>query len=461
MKRALKLLVVTLSLISPSLTPVNQAHAAAYGGVGVTTNNLVMYFDAANYSGFSAPTWTDLSGNGNTATTAFAGSGVAPSLVASNGYYLNFSGNGNANGGYLSIPSFSTGGSDWSGISISMYVNIGSVYSNVERVFDFGNGSPSDNFWVGTGDNGQMAMEVFNNTASNGWCRSTNNAAAINEWAHWTFTFDGTNCKVYKNNVLNNTVAYTYRPKANITLTRNYIGKSNWAADPYFEGKIADLAIYKGVLSDAERLQNYNAQTDTVAPVVTTSSISGYETSTAIGTLSFTGSPTTFWLTGPDSGYFTLSNSGVLAFSSLQNYEVRTVAGGSSNYDITIWAMDANGNTDHWSIVVQLQNAIESSTLSSPTLSATPYKGLSVTITVTPAGDGTAIPGKITYLMAGKRIVGCYKKIYSGTGSSTCSWKPTTMGYREISVTFTPTNTSFSAASTKKTFWVYKRTTNR
>jgi hypothetical protein len=452
MKRAFNVIALALSLLTPSLIEVNQAHAAVSSGVGVVTNNLLMYFDLANPSGISGTSLNDLAGNFSAGTLIQTAS--QPSLNTGNGSYLNFTGNS----GYVDLPDISSA-SNWTGLSVSFYANMG-TRSAVERIFDFGNGQQNNNIWVGMGDGNDMVIEVWHDNAAPGWCRSANGSVVANEWAQWTVVLDGSTCKWYKNNTLSQSTNYTYLPWAR-TLTLNYLGKSNWSTDPYFEGYLGDLAIYKSALTDAERLQNYNAQTDIVAPVVTTSSIQSYETSTAIGTLSFTGSPTTFWLTGPDSGYFTLSNSGVLAFSSLQNYEVRTAAGGSSNYDITVWAMDANGNTDHWTIVVQLQNAIEASTLSQPTLSATPYKGIAVTITVTPAGDGTSIPGKITYLMAGKRIVGCYKKSYSGTGNSTCSWKPTTMGYREITVAFTPTNSFFTAASTKKTFWIYRRTTLR
>jgi hypothetical protein len=149
------------------------------------------------------------------------------------------------------------------------------------------------------------------------------------------------------------------------------------------------------------------------------------------------------------------------AFDTLKNYELSSDSGGNRTYDFAVRLTDANGNWNSWNFTVVLRDAIEATSLTQPVLSATPYKGLALTITVTPIGDGTSIPGRLTYLMAGKRIVGCYKKTYSGTGNATCTWRPTTMGFREITVTFTPTNTSFTAATTKKTFLVLHRTTTR
>jgi hypothetical protein len=459
MNKRMATTLVMLLFASVSLFQSAPASAAVSEGVGVTTNNLLMYFDLANYSGFSSPTLTDLSGNGYNFTTATAGSGSLPSKTGSNGNYLNFTGSGSANGGYLSLASLPTGSSAWSGLSVSFYANMGTA-TLVERVFDFGNAAQSDNIWVGVGSFNEMAIEVFNGSASPGWCRSAQNAIVNNEWAHWTVVLDGSTCKWYKNNVLSSSNNYSYLPQRNLTLTRNYIGKSNWV-DPYFEGGIGDLAIYKGALSDAERLQNYNAQTDLAAPNLNAYTLNGYETSTAIGTFDFSGSPTYFNLSGLDAAQFRVTSSGVLSFDALKNYELSSDSGGNRTYDFAVRLTDANGNWNSWNFTVVLRDAIEATSLTQPVLSATPYKGLALTITVTPTGDGTSIPGRLTYLMAGKRIVGCYKKTYSGTGNATCTWKPTTMGFREITVTFTPTNTSFTAATTKKTFLVLRRTTTR
>jgi hypothetical protein len=458
-RKALSVLVISALTCASSLFSPQVASAAPADGVGVATNNLLMYFDLANFSGFSSPTLTDLSGNGYNFTTATAGTGSVPTKVGSNGNYLNFTGSGAANGGFLSLSSLPTGSTAWTGLSISFYANMGTP-TLVERVFDFGNNAQSDNIWVGVGTVNDMAIEIFNGSASPGWCRSAANAIVSNEWAHWTVTLDGTTCKWYKNNVLSSTNNYSYLPQRNLTLTKNYIGKSNWV-DPYFEGGIGDLAIYKGLLSDAERLQNYNAQIDHVAPNLSSYTLNGYETSTAIGTLSFSGSPAYFSLSGTDAAQFSVTSSGVLSFDGLKSFESPSDNGGNRTYDFTVRLTDANGNWNQWAFTVVLRDVIEPSSLTQPILSGTPYKGVTLTITVTPSGDGSSIPGTVTYLMAGKRIPGCLKKTYSGTGNSTCSWKPSTMGNREISVTFTPTNSSFTPSSSRKSFLIFKRATTR
>ena len=439
-------ILISLFLISP------PGSAAVASGVGVTQSNLLMYFDLANPAGISGSTLTDLSGNSFNGTIYQTSS--QPSLNTGQGKYLNFSGSA----GYVDIPDISSG-SNWTGLSVSFYANMG-TRSVVERIFDFGIGQQNNNIWVGMGNANRMAIEVFRDSGSPGWCESANDSVVANEWAHWTAVLDGSTCKWYKNNVLSNSITYSYLPLAK-TLTTNYIGDSNWSSDPSFEGGIGDLAIYKSALTDAERLQNYNAQTDLTPPSITDTYLSSPENRLSISTLN-AGAGTIFSIrSGYDTAKLSLSSSGVFAFQSNPNYEANNSYFNNFQYSVNARAMDSNGNYTDFYLQVSVTDVSESSALSTPALSGTPFKGVAVTITVTPSGDGTSIPGKITYLYAGKRINGCFKKSYSGTGNSTCTWKPAMQGIRELSVTFTPTNTNYTAASTKKNFQVFKRTTNR
>lgn len=437
-----------------ALSPIGNptADAAVAAGVGVVQSNLLMYFDLANPSGISASTLTDLSGNSFDGTIYQTSS--QPSFNSGQGKYLSFSGSA----GYVDIPDI-TSSSDWSGLSVSFYANMG-TRSLVERIFDFGIGQANNNFWVGMGDNNSMALEVFRDASGSGWCRSAVDSVLANEWAHWQVVLNGSTCKWYKNNAISSTTNFTYLPLAR-RLTTNFIGDSNWPADPSFEGGIGELAIYKSALTDAERLQNYNAQTDLTPPSITDTYLSSPENQLSISTLS-AGAGTIFSVrSGYDTAKLSLSSAGVFSFQSNPNFEANDSYYNNFQYSVNARAMDPNGNYTDFYLQVSVTNVPESSALSTPTLSANPYKGVSLTITVTPSGDGTSIPGKITYLYAGKRIKNCYKKSYSGTGNSTCSWKPAMQGIREISVTFTPTNTNYSAATAKKSFQVFKRSTNR
>lgn len=442
-------ILISLFLISP------PGSAAVASGVGVTQSNLLMYFDLANPAGISGSTLTDLSGNSFNGTIYQTSS--QPSLNTGQGKYLNFSGSA----GYVDIPDISSG-SNWTGLSVSFYANMG-TRSVVERIFDFGIGQQNNNIWVGMGTANRMAIEVFRDSGSQGWCESANDSVVANEWAHWTAILDGSTCKWYKNNVLSNSITYSYLPLAK-TLTTNYIGDSNWSADPSFEGGIGDLAIYKSALTDAERLQNYNAQSDVTPPSMVSPAspyvVSMPETSTTGILLNVPTASYFSIIDGADSSAFMLSGA-VLSIRTQPNFEAPTDTAPFNSYIVTVRTMDANGNYSDWTITVNVTDAQESASLSLPSLSATPYKGVPVTITVAPSGDGTSIPGKITFMIGGKRIPTCYKKTYTGTGSSTCVFDPALRGSQEISVTFIPTNTNYTAATSRKTFFINKRTTVR
>ncbi|MEY4024071.1 MAG: putative amino-acid transporter-binding protein YhdW [Actinomycetota bacterium] len=438
-------------LLLALLSPLPAARAAASDGVGISTNGLLFYYDSANYYGSVDSTHLrDLSGNGLTATINQTSS--QPSVSTSNGGYLSF----NASGGYLSGTSMS---SITNSFSLSFYANFGTQANNFERIIDFGNGAANNNLEVGregTGTN--LFIEMFNGGTSPGYCRA--NGAIDSSWHHWVVSVSGGLCNVYKDNSRIVTDAAYSGTVASTTWSNMYIGKSNWVADAAFEGGIGELAFYNRALTGSEVTQNYNAAMDQTAPTYSgLSSYSPNEGQTSVTTLTASESGTFIPTAGSgNNDKFTLTGS-TLTFTSTPNYE----APNPTNILTYVFKMmDLNGNVSAgYSIIVSVQDVVEPATLTVPTLSATPYKGISVTITVTPAGDGTSIPGKITYLMAGKRILNCYKKSYSGSGNSTCSWKPTTMGAREITVTFTPTNTSFTAATIKKTFQVFKRTTTR
>lgn len=443
---------IFFALFSPVALP--RAQAAVAAGVGVVQSNLLMAFDLANPSGLSGSTLTDLSGNGYNGTIYQTSS--QPSLNTSQGNFLSF----NGNSGYVDIGKDIVSGSNWTGLSISFYANMG-TRTVVERILDFGIGQANNNIWVGMGNVNRMAIEVFRDGGSPGWCESADNSVGANEWAQWTVVLDGTNCAWYKNNVLSRSVAYANLPWAR-TLTTNYIGDSNWAVDPSFEGGIGELAVYKSTLNSSERTQNYNAQTDLTPPTLT-SPASPYtysvaENTTAVGTLVAATAAYFTPISGPDFAKFSMVG-GALSFVDPPNYEAPTDTSPFNSYSLNVRIMDANGNYADWVIYVNVTNVVETSSISAPTLSATPNKGVPVTITATPSAEGSA--GKVTFYSAGKRIPGCINKTYVGSGNATCTWKPNVSGYKDIKVTFLASAGGVPMAQASKNVFVLNRSTRR
>ena len=174
-------------------------------------------------------------------------------------------------------------------------------------------------------------------------------------------------------------------------------------------------------------------ESDITSPNINPSLLTSPENTTSITTLS-TGETSYFTLlSAGDSSALSLTSTGVLTFNSSPNYEAPIDSNADNQYGFNVRVMDSNGNWAEMYVQVTVTNLVELASLTVPTLSATPYKGVAITITVTPSGDGTSIPGKISFLIAGKRIPACYKKTYTGTGNSTCTFDPALRGTQPLS----------------------------
>ena len=82
----------------------------------------------------------------------------------------------------------------------------------------------------------------------------TTNPLPLNVWTHIAYTSDGTNVRVYRNGVLEITVALTLSTPASSTL---WVGRgpatgANWNRQAQFTGALANLLIYDRALSPSE-----------------------------------------------------------------------------------------------------------------------------------------------------------------------------------------------------------------
>lgn len=444
-----------------SISP--AAFATVASGVGIVQSGLVFDFDAANPSGGTGSTMSNLV-TSNSGVTGSMQAGVSRSTANGNTFLFD--------GGTTSYATVNIGSTDFSsGFSLTFYAKFSSpsAYDRTfERIIDFASaaattGDANYSMWVGRYvDTNDLSVEVWNGTSRPGNCRAVG-AIQPGVFAHYAVTINGSTCTFYLNKNAQTTTYFGgggYINPPAVTRSSAFIGKSNWN-DDLFKGEIGEIALYNSVLSQSDVDTNYGAQTDITAPSFSDTYLTSPENQLSISTLSTSGGTTFSTRSGLDLGKLSLSSSGVFAFTTNPNFEAKDSYNSNYQYGINVRAMDPNGNYVDFYLQVTLTDLLESATLTAPSMSATPYKGISVTVTVTPAGDGTSIPGKVSYFMAGKRIAGCYKKAYVGTGNSTCSWKPTVQGNREISVIFTPTNNNFTAATSKKSVFVYRRTTLR
>jgi hypothetical protein len=136
--------------------------------------------------------------------------------------------------------------------------------ANYARFMDFGNGQAQDNLTLFRGGTSEdLVFESFHNAA-----RSTvraPGAITLNQWQYFAVTVAGTSARIYRNgsliasDTLNDTLINGLRRD------HNYLGKSNWAADAYFRGKLDEPVVSKTARSaDWIKLSYANQRADQV-----------------------------------------------------------------------------------------------------------------------------------------------------------------------------------------------------
>ena len=225
-------------------TPITRSYAFI---TYTTTPGYLFFLDAGNPSSYSGSgsTWTDL-----------AGSGLTTTLYGSPTY-------SSANGGYLS---FVPGSSQYAQTSASLSL----ITTWTVEVWHYYNGTNSSglpciltevwsstpiNFTIGsgTGTNTSLQAGYFNGAW---YTTSSSYSLPSTGWYHIVGTYDGTNIKLYINNILTQTQTSSTTPGSSglgIRLMRR------WDLGDYWGGYLAIVRIYGRALQASEITQNYGA----------------------------------------------------------------------------------------------------------------------------------------------------------------------------------------------------------
>lgn len=171
------------------------------------------------------------------------------------------------------------------------------------------------------------------------------------------------------------------------------------------------------------------------------------------------GASLTYSLTGTDAANFAISNTGTLSFTPAPDFEAPTDSDSNSAYIVITWVSDGI-LSDSQTVTITVLDISEASTISLPSISGTPTKGVDLTATIS-----INVPGKVRFFIDGKRIATCLARPTSGsypTVSATCTWKPVRTGRQFLTAQLTPTNSNFTTVtSPPQMIWVVKRTTKR
>jgi hypothetical protein len=250
------------------------AHTQSYYPGGLGNSNLIVWLNTGNsasitQSAGAVSLWSDLSGNAynfsqgtasrRPAYTAAGGPSGRPAL-SFNAASINYLSRNNISGAI----SFAGGVSSFAAASFNASTN----GKGFERIYDFGNGTASENIWLGRqGTGANIGYETRSGGAiaqtyatSNVLVNGTNNIYETVEQGGTAGTLSAV--AFYKAGTVQASSgtfgSFSYVPNS-ITRTLDYIGKSNWAADDYFSGTMSEILLYNTAMNTTQRviLENY------------------------------------------------------------------------------------------------------------------------------------------------------------------------------------------------------------
>ena len=170
-----------------------------------------------------------------------------------------FNGNNSGNEPYILVPSLPSSLNDVNALSFSFWFRSNGT-ATWGRIFDFGNGSSSDNIitYINTSNLGCAVYDGTTIGDVNGLVLNVND----NVWRHciWVISKISNNIKweIYINGSLSVTkTTGIYFPRS-VSRANNYIGLSNWIADPGYNGNVDDFRIYKEALNQEKVTILYN-----------------------------------------------------------------------------------------------------------------------------------------------------------------------------------------------------------
>ncbi|MGE0079122.1 MAG: PKD domain-containing protein [Bacteroidales bacterium] len=159
------------------------------------------------------------------------------------------------NNDYINVDTLSSSIDFSQGFSYAGWIKWNS-FSTWSRLFDFGNGPGSDNILIANSStNNNLTFDIYKSGASSSL--TTTNILSTGTWTYIAATLSNTGAaKIYVNGNL--ITSGTINIPNTIARNINYIGKSNWTADSYFNGSMDEISIWNKELSQAEITSGMN-----------------------------------------------------------------------------------------------------------------------------------------------------------------------------------------------------------
>lgn len=169
---------------------------------------------------------------------------AANSVAGRQGRALSFDGTDD----YISLPG---GFSEFdNGMTFTVWAYPTAV-KNWARFLDLGQGQGNDNILLAReSTTNTLIFQGWGGSADGSYVRATS-AIELNKWQFFAVTIDTSgNVVIYKNGSAVATGTSTW--PWGVTRTNNYIGKSNWSADSYYQGYMDDIRVFDYAMTAAE-----------------------------------------------------------------------------------------------------------------------------------------------------------------------------------------------------------------
>jgi hypothetical protein len=121
-----------------------------------------------------------------------------------------------------------------------------------QRIFDFGNDTNRYTVLTPLASSGRLRFNISLNSIPGEQIVDAPSAFPSNVWTHVAVVMNGASVVLYSNGVPVATNLYANLVPANLIATNNYLGKSQWPADPYFSGRLSSVRIFSRPLASNE-----------------------------------------------------------------------------------------------------------------------------------------------------------------------------------------------------------------
>ena len=151
---------------------------------------------------------------------------------------------------YLALPAgIASGLADFT-IAVKVYWNAARDW---ERVLDFGNGMRQYLFLTPRAGRAGLSFTISNNGGHGSQTVSAPTPLATGRWMHVAVTLSGSTATLYVNgSQAGVNPAMTRAPFRLDSTESNWLGRSQYPADPYFNGKVEDFRLYNGAMTAAQ-----------------------------------------------------------------------------------------------------------------------------------------------------------------------------------------------------------------